>query len=80
MKRATTSLPVPDSPSRRTVVSVAATCVACFSTSFQAVDSPTTRRRPPSDSISWVRDSTLFTRRAARMRASAACLSSSASR
>ena len=30
--RATTSLPVPDSPSSRTVVSVDATCVACVST------------------------------------------------
>ena len=32
MKRATTSLPVPDSPVSSTVVSVAATCVALLST------------------------------------------------
>ena len=34
MNRATTSLPVPDSPVSSTVVSVAATCVAFFSTSL----------------------------------------------
>ncbi len=42
-------------------------------------DSPTTRRRPPSDSISWLRDSTLLASRAASTRASTARLSSSAS-
>ena len=40
MKRATTSLPVPDSPVSSTVVSVCATRVACASTSFHCLRSP----------------------------------------
>src|ERR671932_672281 len=43
MNRATTSLPVPDSPVNSTVVSVSATCVAFFSTSIHSGDLPTTR-------------------------------------
>ena len=43
MKRATTSLPVPDSPVTSTVVSVSATWVAFLSTSRHSADSPTTR-------------------------------------
>ncbi len=46
MKRATTSLPVPDSPVSSTVVSVCATRAACASTSFHCFDCPTTRRWP----------------------------------
>ncbi len=42
MNRATTSLPVPDSPVTSTVVSVSATCVAFFNTSRHSADSPTT--------------------------------------
>ena len=40
MKRATTSLPVPDSPVSSTVVSVWATRVACASTSFHCLTVP----------------------------------------
>ena len=47
MNRATTSLPVPDSPVISTVVSVAATCVALRSTSRHSADSPTTRTVRP---------------------------------
>ena len=47
MNRATTSLPVPDSPVTSTVVSVEATCVALRSTSRHSTDSPTTRRWVP---------------------------------
>ena len=43
MKRATTSLPVPDSPVMRTVVSVAATLVAWASTSFHCRERPSAR-------------------------------------
>ena len=43
MNRATTSFPVPDSPTRRTVVSVEATCVAALSTSCHCGDGPTIR-------------------------------------
>ena len=46
MKRATTSFPVPDSPCRRTVASVAATCVALRSTSFHSADCPIAGRPP----------------------------------
>ena len=47
MNRATTSLPVPDSPVTSTVVSVEATCVALRSTPRHSTDSPTTRRWAP---------------------------------
>ena len=46
MNRATTSFPVPESPNKRTVASVGATCVALVRTSFQAGDSPTMCPRP----------------------------------
>jgi hypothetical protein len=42
MKRATTSLPVPDSPVRSTVVSVSATSAAFFSVSIHSGDPPAT--------------------------------------
>ena len=47
MNRATTSLPVPDSPVISTVVSVEATCVALRSTPRHSTDSPTTREFAP---------------------------------
>ena len=43
MNLAITSLPVPDSPMSRTVVSVDATCVAALSTACHASDGPTIR-------------------------------------
>ena len=62
MNRATTSLPVPDSPVISTVVSVAATCVALRSTSRHSADSPTTRR--PACTRSTPRGTPASTRRA----------------
>src|SRR6266851_1811895 len=55
MKRAITSFPVPDSPVKRTVVSVAATCVAFFRTPFHSVDSPTTAACGIESTRSWIR-------------------------
>src|SRR5258708_10252304 len=46
MKGAPSSFPVAESPCNRTVVWVAATCVACVRTSFQAADWPTMCSRP----------------------------------
>src|SRR6185436_6733031 len=53
MNRATTSLPVPDSPEMSTVVSVAATCVAPRRTPRHSTDSPTVRRWVPA--VGWSR-------------------------
>ena len=64
-KRATTSLPVPDSPVSSTVVSVCATRVACASTSFHCLLCPTTRRTPPRASSSRVSVATCASSRAA---------------
>jgi hypothetical protein len=47
MNLATTSLPVPDSPTSRTVVSVDATCVAALSTACHASEGPTMRPASP---------------------------------
>ena len=80
MKRATTSLPVPDSPVRRTVVSVGATFAACVRMSCHAFDSPTTRRYPRVVSSSSVSARTRSSSRAARSRTAAARRSSSARR
>ena len=65
MKRATTSLPVPDSPVSSTVVSVCATRVACARTSFHCLLWPTTRRTPLRASSSRVSVATCASSRAA---------------
>ena len=86
MKRATTSLPVPDSPRSRAVVLVEATCVACLSASRHAVEPPTTNRVPWRGSVSSRSARSRASRREARAAAplssaaAAASLSGSASR
>ena len=78
MKRATTSLPVPDSPVIRTVVSVGATLVAWASTSFHFCERPSARCGL-SVSSSRARTCTRSSRSAARSCAAAVRRDSSAS-
>ena len=79
MNRATTSLPVPDSPVSSTVVSVSATCVARLSTSRHSGDWPTTRTVPVFESSSSASSRTRASSRSARACASATCRAASAS-
>src|SRR6267142_3627982 len=70
MKRATTSLPVPDSPCRNTVVSVTATCAAFVSTRRHSGDWPITRDAPACRSLVAITSRTRLSRRSACTRAS----------
>ncbi len=66
MYRAITSLPVPDSPVRSTVVSVAATCVAARTTAFHPRDCPPSGRTPVCESSA---SDSAFTRASRSLRA-----------
>ena len=79
MNRATTSLPVPDSPVKSTVVSVGATCVAARSTFFHVSDGPTMRPYPLRESSSSDSDRRRASSSSARACASAAWRAASAS-